>query len=143
MTHSYKATCICDNLKSIRTFVEETIASLAFSEVERNRLVLAVDEVCANLIIHAHQCNPEDNIQINIHQQEHQLIFEIINRDHQPFDLKAYQNPPLSKIVQERRKGGLGLVLVSEIMDDVSVNVKDDTCTWQLTKELKSSTTKP
>jgi serine/threonine-protein kinase RsbW len=142
MNHSYKATCVRDNLKLIREFVKKSLQDLVLSEIEVNQLVLAVDEVCANLIIHAHQCNPDDILQINIFQQEKQLIFEIINNDHQPFDLNTYKNPSIQKIVEERQKGGLGLLLVHKIMDVVAVNVQDETCTWRLVKHLKASEAK-
>ncbi len=136
MTQSFKATCIRDNLKLIREFVLRVLNKQALNDIEINQLVLAVDEICANLIIHAHHCNPDEVIEVIVYNKENQIIFEITNHDQAPFDLSAYQNPSLDAIVQQRRKGGLGLVLVHKIMDQVEVNVDDAKCTWRLVKDL-------
>lgn len=136
MIHHYKVTCLRDNLKLIREFVNVVLKGLALSEIERNQLVLAVDEVCANLIIHSHQCDPNTSIEINIMDLHEQVLFEIIDRDPNNFDISQYQNPNLKKIVKERKKGGLGLLLVNKIMDEVEVKTDNAQNIWRLAKNL-------
>lgn len=136
MIHYYKINCVRDNLKLIREFVYTVLQNLSLSEIEINQLVLAVDEVCSNLIIHSHQCNPENSIEINIQDESEIIIFEIIDHDAPAFDLSQYQKPSLTKIVQERRKGGMGLVLVNKIMDKVEVKCENTQNVWRMSKQL-------
>jgi serine/threonine-protein kinase RsbW len=138
MIHHYKVTCLRDNLKLIREFVNVVLKGLSLSEIERNQLVLAVDEVCANLIIHSHQCDPSTSIEINIMDLKQQVLFEIIDREPNNFDISQYQNPNLKKIVKERKKGGLGLLLVNKIMDEVEVKTDNSQNIWRLAKNIPS-----
>ena len=79
MIHSYKVSCERDNLRLIREFVGVVLKSIALSEIEINQLILAVDEVCSNLIIHSQQCNPEKSIEIHIHHQPDSILFELMD----------------------------------------------------------------
>ncbi|MCZ6899981.1 MAG: ATP-binding protein, partial [Bacteroidetes bacterium] len=58
MDYRYNCQCSKEKLKKIREFVSEVLHKYNLTEVKINELVLAVDEVCANLIIHSHNCNP-------------------------------------------------------------------------------------
>jgi serine/threonine-protein kinase RsbW len=139
MIHHYKVSCQRDNLKLIREFVNVVLRNLSLTEIEVNQLVLAVDEVCANLIIHSHHCNPDESIEINILDFKEKILFEIIDRASADleFDPNQYQAFNLKKIVKERRKGGLGLMLVNKIMDDVEVKSDNALNIWRLSKNIK------
>ena len=134
--HCYKANCVRDNLKLIREFVTTVLRELALSDVEINQLVLAVDEICSNLIIHSHKCNPNSYIEIIILNQVNEVIFEIRDRNDQPFDFSKYKKPSLKKIVKEKRKGGIGLMLVNKIMDKVEVTNDNSMNVWRMSKLL-------
>ena len=137
MIHYFKVNCLRDNLKLIREFVNVVLRNLSLSEVEINQLVLAVDEVCSNLIIHSNQCNPNNAIEINILDQKERILFEIIDNEAKEFDITQYKNPNLKKIVKERKKGGLGLMLVNKIMDNVEVKSDNSQNIWRLYKDIK------
>jgi serine/threonine-protein kinase RsbW len=139
MTHYYKINCVRDNLKLIREFVNVVLKELSLNDVEINQLVLAVDEVCSNLIIHSQKCNPYNFIEINIQDQNNTIVFEIIDPNNEHFDPTQYMNPNLTKIVKEKRKGGLGLMLVNKIMDTVEVVSQDTQNIWRMTKHVKTS----
>lgn len=81
-------------------------------------LVLAVDEICSNLIIHAHNCDANKAITITIIHKGHELIFEIQDQGSY-FDFTQYVEPTLEELVDTRRRGGMGLMLVSRIMDRI------------------------
>ncbi|MDX2302887.1 MAG: ATP-binding protein [Microscillaceae bacterium] len=138
MTHHFKVNCLRDNLKLIREFVQTVLTEYPLSEIETNQLILAVDEVCSNLIIHAHDCNPDINIEINILGSEELILFEIIHKNTDNFDFSQYKNPSLKKIVQERRKGGIGLILVNKIMDNVEVKNENTFNIWRMSKYINA-----
>jgi serine/threonine-protein kinase RsbW len=138
MIYYYKVNCLPKNLKAIRDFVASVLRNIPLSEIEVNQLVLAVDEVCTNLMVHVHQYNPNEFIEISITHFPEAIQFEIIDRTATAFDLSQYKFIGLTAIVQERRKGGLGLLLVHKIMDKVEVQQDNAQSTWRLMKSLHS-----
>lgn len=83
-------------------------------------ITLAVDEVCANLIIHSHKNNPKEFIILNIQEQNGMMVFEIIDNG-ESFNLLKHEEQPINQIVKQKRKGGLGIMLVKRIMDDIQI----------------------
>ncbi len=136
MSHYYKFFCSRENLKGIRDFVSNVLKNYPLSEIEVNQVVLAVDEICSNMIIHAHQCNEDDFIELNIRNQKEGIVFEIIGKSEELFDLSHYKPPSITEIVQQGKKGGVGLMLVKKIMDDVEVSKENSHNVWRLYKKL-------
>ena len=136
MIHYYKFYCSRENLKGIRDFVTGVLRNYSLSEIEINHMVLAVDEVCSNLIIHSHQCNADDSIELSIRNQATGVTFEIIDRAGTYFDPEAYNPPALDELVRTGRKGGMGLRLVKKLMDKVEVEYHDSKSTWRLYKDI-------
>ena len=66
MKFNLKVYCEKTRLKEIRDFVSDKLQSYTTDEVEINQLVLAVDEVCANLIIHSNACNAQESINLEV-----------------------------------------------------------------------------
>ena len=66
MNNSIRVNCTKKNLKLIRDFVTEYLRALSLTEIQLNQIVLAVDEICANLIIHANHEDPNKHITIRI-----------------------------------------------------------------------------
>jgi len=120
MNYKFEAKCSKDQLKEIRRFVNETLSGYYLTELEINAMALAVEEVCANLMIHSHNCNPQEKIELVIDvQKDKGFTFKIM--DHGiGFDLKNYKEPSLQEIIKQKKKGGLGLMLVKRIMDEVN-----------------------
>ncbi|MGD1841208.1 MAG: ATP-binding protein [Thermonemataceae bacterium] len=141
MQQSYKTYCQRNNLKHIRAFVEKTLANTTLSDIEINQIVLAVDEICANLIIHSQKGNPKAEMEIIIECLPEEIIFQIIDFDASFFDFSAYKEPTITGIKKEGRKGGMGLLLVNSIMDEVEVVHRHNTNTWYLTKKIGLATT--
>lgn len=140
MKYTYKVPCKKDKLRDIRGFVKEVLDKHGLQEIDVSTLVLAIDEVCANLIIHSHGCNPKESIEIEIEVDEKGLIFNIIDKA-EIFNIKEYEEPSIEDIVKKQRKGGIGLILVKRIMDDIEVVSKDNKYICRLTKNIDLSTT--
>lgn len=136
MKYSYKVPCKKEKLRDIRSFVKEILDKHGLSEIDASTLVLAIDEVCANFIIHAHQCNAKDSIELVISVNKHEnIIFDIIDKA-EIFDIGSYEEPKLEDIIKRQRKGGLGLILVRRIMDNIQIikNPPENIC--RMTKNI-------
>jgi serine/threonine-protein kinase RsbW len=121
MEYKIKIPCSKDRLSEVREFLSKVLADHQVPEFESNTLVLAVDEVCANLIIHSHQCNPKDNIELKVKVRDgSEITFEITDKGI-GFNIGEYKEPSLADIVRQKRKGGIGLMLVKRIMDEIEL----------------------
>jgi serine/threonine-protein kinase RsbW len=119
MNYKHKVGCSIENLKGVRDFIRSSLKNHGISELVVSELVLALDEMCSNLMIHAHHCNPDEIFELNIHVEGNKpLIFELID-DGTVFDINQFMEPALNNIINEKRKGGLGIRLVKSIMDKV------------------------
>lgn len=78
------------------------------------RIVLAVDEACANVIRHAYGENDEGEIILRILDDADTLVFRLIDYS-SPVDPRNIKGRDLDDI----RPGGLGVHLIKEIMDQV------------------------
>lgn len=121
MEYRFKVPCSKSKLGDIREFLQQVLSENSIPEVTVNTLVLAVDEVCANLIIHSHNCNPDHHIELKVRVNgKSKITFDII--DHGiGFNIGDYKEPSISDIVNQKRKGGIGLMLVRRIMDEIEL----------------------
>ena len=136
MKYKFTASCSKDQLKGIRSFVNESLSNHGLSDIDISTMVLAIDEVCANLIIHAHNCNPDHHLDIVISvQSEKGIAFDIIDQG-MGFDINSYIEPSVDDLIERKRKGGIGLILVKKIMDDIQFVKVNNKNTCKLFKKL-------
>ena len=137
MSYRLRIPCSKGNLKLIREFVNSTLEELCVPEAEINMMILAVDEVCANRIIHSNHNDERRQLELKIEDVQEGLSFEIKDKG-EPFDLAAYQEPSLPQLIAEKRKGGIGLILVKRIMDSVEVFTENQYTIYRLFKKVKA-----
>lgn len=137
MNYSYKVSCQKQNLKKIRGFVTDVLEKYSIEEVQVNTIVLAIDEVCANLIIHSHNCDPNESIEINISANNNDYVFDIVEHG-KGFDISKYDEPSLRTVIEAKKKGGIGLILVKKIMDQIQFISKNGQSICRLTKHIES-----
>ena len=122
LTHSDKSLTIparFDQLRRAGAFVSDMAAAAGFEGLQLNRIELAVDEACSNIIQHAYAHQPGGKIHIRV-QVEHgrRIVITLIDTG-EPFDPEAVpvHNPEAS--LDDLKVGGLGLFLIRRTMDDV------------------------
>ncbi len=136
MEYSFKIPCSKNRLGDIRVFLEKVLSENNVPEVTMGSLVLAVDEVCANLIIHSHKCNEKEQIELKVDvNKKDGITFYIIDHG-DGFNIGEYQEPSISEIVKTKRKGGMGLMLVRRIMDDIELIKKKHKNIYRLHKNI-------
>ncbi|MEQ9468749.1 MAG: ATP-binding protein [Ekhidna sp.] len=115
--------CDKNELVKIRQFTSDMLEEHKVPDLQAHKLVLAVDEVCANLIIHANHCNPQSRIEFDIEFRPKQIVFTFRDRGI-GFDINEYESPSMEELVTSRRQGGLGLMLVKRIMDKIEFSTE-------------------
>lgn len=137
MKHELKLYCEKSRLSELRVFLSGVFGNSNLSEITKNQLILAVEEVCANLIIHSHGCNPKNSIMLNVNFESKKLIFEITDSG-KAFNIIDHESPDIQTVIKEKRKGGLGLLLVRKIMDEIEFETNSTHNTCRLIKKLNS-----
>lgn len=136
MKFNISVSCEKNNLQRIRVFIIDVLREQHLSDVEVHSMVLAVDEVCANLMIHSNNCSPDHSINVEVKiEDKGKIVFDIIDKG-SGFDLRKYPEPDLNEIIRKKKKGGVGLMLVRRIMDEIDFINKKDYNIVRLTKNL-------
>jgi serine/threonine-protein kinase RsbW len=107
-----------ENLAMIRQFVTDIGARAGLKPPDVNKLELAVDEACANIIEHAYDRDVTQEVVIRANFDEEQLQIELEDTG-RGFDPDAIPQLELEELVANRKKGGLGLRLIKTLMDEV------------------------
>lgn len=136
MKFNLKVYCEKTRLKDIREFISEKLKAYVHDDLEINQMVLAVDEICANLIIHSNYCNANQAINLEVFVEQNGVTFEISDEG-EKFNLNNYKEPSIQEVVQTKKKGGIGLMLVRRIMDKVEFVNKEQKNTCILHKRFK------
>ncbi|GAA0714497.1 ATP-binding SpoIIE family protein phosphatase [Dokdonella soli] len=100
-------------LRDLRSAIRHALDGLRVAPELRDRLVLAVDEACANIIRHGYGPQREGDIDLRILRAGPMLSFELT--DSAPCVDPASLRP---KPLGECRCGGFGMALIDEVMDD-------------------------
>jgi anti-sigma regulatory factor (Ser/Thr protein kinase) len=107
-----------DRLAEIRTFLAHTLTSLGCAAAV-DAFVLAVDEVCANLVQHADAGTFPGPTRVTVQRRDNDAIIVVEDRG-RPFDPADAPAPDLTSAWEERRVGGLGWFLVRQMVDELS-----------------------
>jgi serine/threonine-protein kinase RsbW len=105
-------------LEDVRLFVATKAHEAGFSDTVIEQLVLAVDEACTNVIKHAYGGSADELIGVTIRVLEDRLEIAIQDTGHS-FDRADYRTPDLTDLAQQRRRGGLGVHIMHQLMDSV------------------------
>ena len=79
-------------------------------------LNLAVEEVVANVISHGYEDHHEHQIAITISLEEAEMTVEVED-DGRPFNPLEFPEPDLTRPLEERSLGGLGIHLIRNLTD--------------------------
>ena len=117
--------------------LEEFGKSLGLSKKVFFHIILAIDEVCTNIITYGYKDKSEHNILLNI-SRENGLLIVSIEDDGIPFNPTEAKTPDLTCPIEERDVGGLGCYLVNNLMDDVVYERIDNKNILTFKKEIGS-----
>lgn len=112
-----------DNLELIREFVSRVAVKVGFEDNDVNKIELAVDEACTNVIKHAYEKDQKQPIDIAI-QIEYNKFTVIVTDRGKGFDVSKIKTPDMKEYLIEMRVGGLGIFLMHSLMDEVDFDIR-------------------
>jgi serine/threonine-protein kinase RsbW len=136
MTGELSISCNKNNLKVVRSFLQNELFSI-FNAEELNLVILCIDEICANIIIHEQEktLNRKLKVSYNLNLAKQTITFTIKHRGNH-FNYDSYKEPQLNRLISEKKKGGIGLLLVTRIMDSVKCEQLSKYCITTLSKKI-------
>jgi anti-sigma regulatory factor (Ser/Thr protein kinase) len=105
----------------VRSLVERLGLRLDFTRQEVERMVLAVDEACTNVIRHAYQNRLRESIVVGFHVFADRLEVRIRHYG-TPVDPKTLQLRDLTEV----RPGGLGIHFIQQGVDGVFYEIPEE-----------------
>lgn len=112
-------------LGRIREFVLKKAIVFGFSDDEAQKISLAVDEACSNLIRHAFNFDSNKKICVEIELNNKDMFVVNILDDGKPFNPLDVESPDMKSYFREFRTGGLGISIMKKVMDDISYTPSD------------------
>jgi serine/threonine-protein kinase RsbW len=111
------------NLLLVRDVVSDAARKFGFVEEDINKIVLAVDEACTNIIKHGYNYDPDKDINITILMRDGE--FTVIIRDKgRVFDPESVKIPDMKEYLRQYKVGGLGMYLMKKLMDEVEYDIQ-------------------
>lgn len=103
-----------ESLKQIRTLTARVAKQMNLPEKETGNIVLAVDEVCSNIMRHGYADDRSRDIHLTILPDPDELIIQVADSG-VPFDINSAtpRNPC------DVKPGGLGIYIIKQVMDRV------------------------
>lgn len=111
------------DLEAVRVFARGVLSSEGGDDVTEP-VVLALDEVCANLVMHGYGEAAGGHVAIAIHVTPSEVRIVVEDRA-RAFHPDAAPPPDMSTEWRERQVGGLGWFLVRELMDEYTYESLD------------------
>ncbi len=105
-------------LHMLHQLTKNLAESTGFEAVEAEQIALAVDEAATNVIQHAYGGEPDNEIEVHFDPEGDSLDI-VIFHEGESLDSVPVPEFDLDKLVAEKRKGGLGLTIMRQMMDKV------------------------
>ena len=135
---SQKVPCDVNHLADIRGFVRGALQEYAVSDNLVSPVVLSVEELCANAIIHGNQRDSGRKLELRIFLSNGSVVVE--TRDEGAiFNPGGYTERTILDLINDRRRGGMGLMLVRRLMDRAEYERDGNINIWRLAKRLAAS----
>jgi serine/threonine-protein kinase RsbW len=110
-------------IREVTGGLEMAMKMYAFSDEDILDTQLAVEESLTNTILHGYRDQPGD---LTIHcRASHGLVEIQIEDSAPPFDPLSVPDADISADLDKRRIGGLGVLLIRKVMDDIVYRYED------------------
>ncbi len=105
-------------LSEIRDFIRSRAFASGLDTEKIDKIILAVDEACSNLIHYSMKFNHRENITIECFNKKD--TFTVIIKDNgTPFDPNKNPSPDMSEYFKKCKSGGLGIHIIKQIVDKI------------------------
>jgi serine phosphatase RsbU (regulator of sigma subunit)/anti-sigma regulatory factor (Ser/Thr protein kinase) len=120
-------------LSQIRDFVEQVGRKHKYTDKLTNSFKLVIDEACTNIIRHGYRDVKGGEITLKAIIRRQSLTIVVIDQG-KSYDPRQANTPDLEKYINIGKRGGLGIMMMRKLMDDVQYNITSRGNELRLTK---------
>ena len=120
----------------LSSFMKSVAERLGFETSMARQLRLAIEEAVVNVIDYAYPAGTKGDITVRMMSDGHILHCQIIDAG-VPFDPTAKEKADTTLSAEDRQIGGLGILLVRELMDSINYERTDGQNVLTLTKKIE------
>jgi len=121
-------------LSQIRDFIGQVGRKFKYSDKLINSFKLVIDEACTNIIRHGYRDVKGGEITLKAIIRRQSLTIVVIDQG-KSYDPRQANTPDLEKYINIGKKGGLGILMMRKLMDDVQYNITSRGNELRLTKQ--------
>jgi len=107
-----------DYISLIRQFVGGLAYKAGFNKEDIEKIELAIDEACTNVLQHSYKFESDKRYDIEIEIKNSKLDI-IITDNGDPFFFDVNEEQDTDKHISELKVGGLGIYIMQQVMDEV------------------------
>ena len=122
-------------LERVAEFMEIVCDELQLDMHVAMKLQVAIEEMVTNVIFYAYPEGTNADITLTAESDERELTF-VLSDSGKPFDPTAKEDTDLEVNPMDREQGGLGIIIVKNIMNEVSYERLGDTNQLTMKKKL-------
>ena len=113
------------NLPAVQNFIDEQLEEAGCPMLTQTTIDIAVEELFVNIASYAYgDGKGKAVVQVTVHKEPLSVEITFIDNGVQ-YDPLAKADPDTTLSAKERKKGGLGIFMVKNTMDNVSYEYKD------------------
>lgn len=133
-TYNISVQASTEHLAEVRAFVSGHAAEFGFDEKDVADIRLAVDEAYTNIIKHAYKYDKQKSVDIKLGCNGDELWVSLLDTGN-AFDLRKYSKPDIRQRIKNKKRGGVGVYLIKELMDTVSYSTEGPVNEIRMTKK--------
>lgn len=122
-------------LSRVAGFMEEICDELQLDMHVAMKLQVAMEEMVTNVIFYAYPQGTSAEISLTAESDGAELTF-VLSDSGKPFDPTAKEDPDLDVDPMDREQGGMGILIVKNIMNEVTYQRLGDTNQLTMKKKL-------
>lgn len=109
------------NLSKVLDFVRENAEAAGFEQNSTSELLIACEEIIVNVISYGYEPGKKGEVEIVFRHSKEDSSIELTICDWgKPFDPLTVPAPDITRPIEEREPGGLGIHFVKSLMNKVS-----------------------
>lgn len=125
-----------ENVDNVIEFINKELDSFACANKTKMEINVAVDEIFANIVNYAYK-HGGGKATIRVEEKENPKAVVITFIDQGiPFNPLERENPNVKLSAEERKIGGLGILIVKKSMDELEYQFKDGQNILKITKYI-------
>jgi anti-sigma regulatory factor (Ser/Thr protein kinase) len=121
---SLKLPAKIENLRRLVKSVADCARAQGFDQKKISKIELATEETLVNIFRHSYPETPAE-VEINCKVDGIRFIIEVIDSG-LPFDMASVPAPDVTADISERKLGGLGILIIKKMMDEVKYRRESD-----------------